>query len=599
MQSMGGLRRSLVGAIATAIGGMVLLLLLLEDPLVQFRMRQLASDTLETALDRFEQGVRAGDDPDEVADEVGATLGVRITVSDATGRVVGDSGYDGEALQRARALVEPGTEQAAGLSADRSRHVLHRRIDRFAVQASMPAAVTERARESIRELLILGGIMAALMAVFLTSALTRTLIEPARELTRVADAMAAGNLTARFGTERDDELGAIGRALDRMAGELGERVQILRQEQDRMRTILDAMVEAVFVTDPLGRITLTNRALAEMVDGDPIGRTAREVVQSDELHAAVRAARKAEARGVDLVLEREGERRYFRAHVAPLPDGSGVVSVLHDLTRLEAADRIRRDFVANASHELRTPLTAIRGFAETLRAGALADPASGNRFLDIILKHTLRLQALVADLAALSRAESPDHRLEVEPVDVQSVVIDVVRGLTTKAAGREVQLVFRPGDEDSWALANERALDQVMVNLVDNATKYAPPGASVHVGIERSGEHVRVVVHNPGPGIAKDHHDRIFERFYRIDEGRSRDVGGTGLGLAIVKHLTFKMGGEVGVESYPGEGVTFWVSLPWFDREGPERHSFPPKAPSAPPMEPDDGGEVLPPVTNT
>ena len=526
MRSMGGLRRSLVGAIATAIGALVLLLLLLEDPLVQFRMRQLASDTLENALNEVERGVDAGGDPDALADSVGAERGVRIRIVDERGVLRGDTAFDGAELEADDGPMVP--IESEKLTEVGDRHVLQRSMGDWTVRASMPTQLTVRARASVRELLILGGIMAALVGLFLTMALSRTLIEPASELTRVADALAQGDLTARYASDREDELGAIGRALDRMAEQLGERVEILRQEQDRMRTILDAMVEAVFVTDALGRITLTNRALDELIDEDPLGRTAREVVQSDELHAAVRAARKSEARAVDLVLERDGERRYFRAQVAPLPDGSGVVTVLHDVSRLEAADRIRRDFVANASHELRTPLTAIRGFTETLRAGAMNDAEAGGRFLDIILKHTLRLQALVADLAALSRAESPDHKLEVEPVDVQAVVVDVVRGLTTKAAQRDVQLVLQPAEADTWALANERGLDQVMVNLIDNATKYAPAGSSVHVRLGRRSDHVRVEVHNPGPGIAKEHHERIFERFYRIDEGRSRDVGGTG-----------------------------------------------------------------------
>ena len=350
-------------------------------------------------------------------------------------------------------------------------------------------------------------------------------------------------------------------------------------EEARLLTILDSMVEAVYVTDAKGRVTLTNSALDDLMPKDVVGRRAKNVIKNDELKRAIRRARKKGVAGqVELEATIDGKDHAFHAQISPLPDGEGVVTVLHDVTQLRATDRIRRDFVANASHELRTPLTAIRGFTETLRAGAMNDAEAGGRFLDIILKHTLRLQALVADLAALSRAESPDHKLEVEPVDVQAVVVDVVRGLTTKAAQRDVQLVLQPAEADTWALANERGLDQVMVNLIDNATKYAPAGSSVHVRLGRRSDHVRVEVHNPGPGIAKEHHERIFERFYRIDEGRSRDVGGTGLGLAIVKHLTLKMGGEVGVTSTSGEGVTFWLSLPWFDRQGPERHSFPPRA---------------------
>ncbi|MBO6939833.1 MAG: HAMP domain-containing protein [Deltaproteobacteria bacterium] len=567
MRSLGGLRRNLIGAIVTAIGALVLVLLLLEDPLVQFRLRQVASETLQSALDRFAEGIARREEPDALAERVGAELGVRLTAI-RDGRVVADTGFDGEELQRAMELVEEepfaeGRTEGPFPDEDGSHHQAFREIDDLEVHARLSAEMTRRARASVRELLILGSVMAVVIALFLTLVLSRTLIAPAGELTRVADALAAGDLTARYGDDdRDDELGAIGRALDHMAAELGERVQRLRLEQDRLRTILDAMIEAVFVTDALGRITLTNRALDELSGKDAIGLTAREVVESEELHAAVRAARKADARGVDLVVEREGVRRYFRAQVAPLPGGSGVVAVLHDVTRLEAADRIRRDFVANASHELRTPLTAIRGFAETLRDGAMSDPDSAERFLSIILKHTLRLQAVVADLAALSRAESPDHRLDVEPIDLEDAVADVVGGLTTKAAQRGVTLEIEPNEQKLFAIGSERGLDQVLVNLVDNAIKYTPEGTTVRIRVRQDGERIRIEVHNPGRGIPAEHQERVFERFYRMDEGRSRDVGGTGLGLAIVKHLMMKMGGEVGVESRPDRGVTFWVGLP-------------------------------------
>jgi two-component system phosphate regulon sensor histidine kinase PhoR len=582
MRSLGGLRRNLIGAIVTAIGALVLVLLLLEDPLVQFRLRQMAWETLDHALDEFAAGIDAGDEPDALADRIGAEHGVRITALRGE-TVVADTGYDGEDLARALPLVQRdamGSGQSEGPFPDEdgTHHQAFREIGELQVQASLSADMTRRARESVRELLILGSIMAVVIALFLTVVLSRTLIAPAGELTRVADALATGDLDARYGNDdRDDELGAIGRALDHMAEELGERVRHLRLEQDRLRTILDAMTEAVFVTDALGRITLTNRALDELAGREAIGLTAREVVDSEELHLAVRGARKASAQSVDLSLEREGVRRYFRAQIAPLPDGSGVVAVLHDVTRLESADRIRRDFVANASHELRTPLTAIRGFAETLRDGAVRDEEAATRFLDIILKHTLRLQALVGDLAALSRAESPDHRLEVRAIDLNALVADVVGGLTTKASQRSVTLDFQRSGHPVRAIGSERGLDQVMVNLVDNAIKYTPEGTTVEVRVRETGDRARIEVHNPGPGITPAHQARIFERFYRIDEGRSRDVGGTGLGLAIVKHLMAKMGGDVGIESKPSQGVTFWVSLPRADAPAVE----PPGTPRA------------------
>lgn len=557
----GGLRRSLVSAIVTAIGALVLVLLLLEDPLVEYRLRQLAQELLSDAATQVleaEGGERSYQEAaSRVGSEVGCSLAVirdeHIIAHSAYPSPVGDEGIFDEALSE---FQVNGTSHAELLA----QHVYFARDGDVIVQASLPTTFSTSVRASVRELVIIGGIMAALVAVFLTYVLGRTLVEPARELTRVADALASGDLSARTESNRDDELGQIGRALDRMADLLDDRISNLRGEQDRLRTVLDAMVEAVFVTDPLGRITETNAAFEILAGKEAIGKTSSEVFGHSHLHEAVRAARHQDANQVEFEFEDRGHRYYLTAEVARLPDETGVVVVLHDVSGLRHADRVRRDFVANASHELRTPLTAIRGFAETLRDGAIDDPEAATRFLDVILRHTRRLDALVGDLSALSKAESPEHNLAMERVDVEKAVSEVMRGLTSKAEERNIQLLYMPTGEPVTAWASHRGLDQVLVNLVDNAIKYAPEGSAVNVTVNVD-VNVKVGVHNPGPGIAAVHHGRLFERFYRVDEGRSRDVGGTGLGLAIVKHLCTQMGATVGVKSAPSQGATFTVSL--------------------------------------
>ncbi|MEO0323172.1 MAG: ATP-binding protein [Myxococcota bacterium] len=579
----GGLRRSLVSAIATAIGALVLSLLLLEDPLVVVRLSQLARETLEAALGEVEEAL-PNDALSPVLARAGAECGCRITAFDADDQPVGDSVLVAGVPPKPELAERHGSQRALFRAGSRppsrtpERFLAFRSIryrgEPLVLEATLSTAASQRIRSAVRELLLIGGVLAIFVALFLTVALSRALVRPARELTEVADALAAGDLSARTRSTRDDELGAIGRALDRMADQLAERIDNLRAEQDRLRTIVNSMVEAVFVTDSLGRIAATNDALDQLVDGDPIGRTAMEAIRSPELHEAVRAARKGEARAVDLDIPLLGEMRSLAAQVAPLPDGAGVVAVLHDITRLNETDRIRRDFVANASHELRTPLTAIRGFAETLRDGAVSDPEAADRFLDVILKHTLRLQALVADLAALSKAESPTQRLELTSVDASAALAEVVRGLAAKAEQRGVTVETHADTEETWVLADARALDQVFVNLVDNAIKYSPEGACVEASLRREGDRVEVALFNPGPGIAAKHIDRLFERFYRVDPGRARDVGGTGLGLAIVKHLCSQMGAQVSVDSRVGEGATFTLSLLHANAPGasPEGH---------------------------
>jgi two-component system phosphate regulon sensor histidine kinase PhoR len=335
------------------------------------------------------------------------------------------------------------------------------------------------------------------------------------------------------------------------------------RQEARLRTILDAMVEAVFVTDSRGRVILTNQALNDLVSRDVRGRRARNVIKSKELRAAIRRARKKDkATEVELESVIGDQLRSFHAQVSPLPNGEGVVTVLHDVTSLRQADRVRRDFVANASHELRTPLTAILGCAETLQDADPLDPQVRHRFLDAILRHTRRLQRLAEDLSVLAQAESPAHDFERESVDVRLVCRDSLLSLESFARRKEMELRLQVPEAPVVVHLSPRALDHVLINLIENAIKYAPAGTPVRIEVEQQAEQLSIAVKDRGPGIAPAYHQRVFERFYRLDLGRSREDGGTGLGLSIVKHLVTRMGGSIALESEVGQGSTFRVVFP-------------------------------------
>lgn len=414
-------------------------------------------------------------------------------------------------------------------------------------------------------LLLAGGLVAAVVGVLLTWGLTRTLVQPARDLTKVADSLAAGNLVARTRSTRRDELGDIGRALDRLAEQLTDRQATLRAQEDRLTTMLDSMAEGVFVTDEQGMIDLTNDALDAMVELEPMGRTIIEVIRDVDLHEAVMDAIgddvRQGAREVNFDYTVDDALRHFVAQVAPLEHGGGAIGVIHDVTKHVAADRVRRDFIANASHELRTPVTAIRGYAETLAGGAAKDPKMAARFLDVILRHAGRLEALVDDMVTLSRAESERSEIEKLPVSLGAAALEVVEGLTGMAESREITVTLEQLDALPDVLANPRGIDQILINLVDNAIKYTPQGGRVWLRGEATPTHVSLSVLNSGPGIPNKHVARVFERFYRVDAGRSREIGGTGLGLAIVKHLTASMNGRIEVASR-NEETRFTITFP-------------------------------------
>lgn len=334
-----------------------------------------------------------------------------------------------------------------------------------------------------------------------------------------------------------------------------------------LRTILDSMVEAVFVVDDSGRIVLTNRALDELLDRDARGSRPKKLIRSDALRLAVRRARKervATEVEIEGVIEAaSGERTLtFQAQVSPLPGLAGVVVVLHDVSALKVADRIRRDFVANAAHELRTPLTAIRGFAETLVNGALSDPVVTKSFLEGILRQTQRLQRLTEDLALLSRAESAERGYERTPTDVVAACRDAANSLISLAKDRDVRVRLDLPGAPVVVSVSGRALAEVLENLLENAVKYSKPGEEVVLSLRPGARTVAFEVKDTGIGIPSRYHARIFERFFRVDKGRSRDEGGSGLGLAIVRHLVNRLGGTIGLESAPGEGSRFVVTMP-------------------------------------
>ena len=552
----------------TATAAIVLTILLLEDPLTDYRLSRTQRMGLQEAALAAQAELEREVHPDSVAERIGAQFAAWILIA-RDGEVLGSTRFDADAFsESAEYLVEPpprgGDSFAQTDLRDQEQefYVYSRRLDDGTlIQAMRSTKPADAMRSSVRELMLVAGALALIIGVVLTGALSRTIVAPARQLTEVADSLARGDLSVRTFSQRDDELGDIGRSLDRLADELNERIASLHAQENRLKTMLNAMVEAVFVTDSLGRVVLTNTALDRIADASAMGKSPSEVLQSEALHNAVRAARHGEAVSADLSLTSAGRTRIYTAVVAPLPDRGGVVGVLHDVTEQKLADRVRRDFVANASHELRTPLTAIRGFAETLKAGAIRDPDSAERFVDVILRHTLRLQALVNDLVALSRAESPEQEYELAPVDLGAAVRDVVHGLAAQADQRALDVQIDSLGRLPDVIANPRALDQVLINLVDNAIKYTPDGGRITMRADVDSGSVTLEVENSGPGIPPDHLERIFERFYRVDAGRSREMGGTGLGLSIVRHLVARMGGEIEAHSKPGEWTRFRLTL--------------------------------------
>jgi two-component system phosphate regulon sensor histidine kinase PhoR len=295
------------------------------------------------------------------------------------------------------------------------------------------------------------------------------------------------------------------------------------------------------------------------------GRLPLETARVPALQEAIEAALRADGALTREIALGGAQEKVIQASLAAILESGrtiGAVAVFHDVTELKRLERVRREFVANVSHELRTPLTAIKGYAETLRDGGLRDPETTAEFVQVIHRHAERLRALIEDLLDLASVEQGQARIDLEPVSLQDVVAQAEAVTRAAAAQRRHTITVDLPADLPGVLADLDRLAQVLINLLDNAVKFTPEGGRIEVSGRRADGRVVIAVKDNGVGIPAGDIGRIFERFYRVGRARDRRDGGTGLGLAIAKHLTLAMGGTIEVESLPGSGTTFRISLP-------------------------------------
>ncbi|MGL4513074.1 MAG: HAMP domain-containing sensor histidine kinase [Lacipirellulaceae bacterium] len=417
----------------------------------------------------------------------------------------------------------------------------------------------------LRRLYVLFGLVGSLLLIGIGYGLVRHVVGPVRELNDAALAMAGGEYRQRAFVSNRDELGTLARSFNRMSQELGDQLSELRESDRRQATVLGGMIEGVIAIDARQRVLFANDAAGRLFGFLPPqaeGRPLLEAVRNHLLHDAVGKA--IESR-VPERLDIEWQDRQLSVQVSPLlgePTGGAVV-VLHDTTELRRLEGMRRDFVANVSHELKTPLASIKAYAETLITGAESmDSATRTKFLGRIEEQADRLAELVQDMLNLARIESAREVFDIKPVPVLPAVEACLRAYQPRAEAKQIRLGPDADHDRLQVRADPEGLRVILGNLVDNAIKYTPDGGQVQVRWRPDGAMVRIDVVDTGIGIPEGKLGRVFERFYRVDEARTREAGGTGLGLAIVKHLAQSFGGGVSVESSTGRGATFSVTLP-------------------------------------
>ncbi|AJE03836.1 two-component system histidine kinase PnpS [Geobacter pickeringii] len=524
-----------------------------------------------------------GRDAPRTAAAISGEIRARVTIILADGRVVGDSDVPPSQLEglenhlqrpEVQAALKNGTGSAIRYSATLKTPMLYTAIplrtaagEKGILRLALPLTSLEKAKASIRTLLAASLLLGLVIALVLSYILSRVTSRSLRTITTLATQIGSGEFSRRIPVTTRDEVGELARVMNDMSARIESHMEQISAEKSRLDTILRGMGEGLMVSDARGQITLVNPAFLELfaLTENVEGRYIIEIARHPALHDAFRSIVASGSERLEELTLGLGDERNVLTHWVPLTEEGelqGVVAVFHDITDIKKLEKIRRDFVANVSHELRTPVTVIKGYAEALIAGALeSDPARARRFIEIIYSHSERLANLIGDLLTLSQLESGTLRLELTGVNLERVARHAAELLEQKAAAKEIAVDCSRLTAAPIILADPGRLEQVLINLLDNAIKYSPPGGSVSLLVSDEGPLVKVGVKDTGMGIPPTDLARIFERFYRVDAARSREEGGTGLGLSIVKHIVQLHGGTVGVESEHGKGSTFWFTL--------------------------------------
>jgi two-component system phosphate regulon sensor histidine kinase PhoR len=409
-----------------------------------------------------------------------------------------------------------------------------------------------------------GGLIVTLL---LSWWLTRWVLRPLRDLVEAVGRVGEVGIGPRLVSAADAEFVQLAESFNRISEQLTARIARLEEDRQQLRTVLSGMVEGVIALDADTRILYVNERaehLLELSPPTPVGRPLWEVVRHRPLLDAVKIAQQRLQPHREEFAWHGASTRSLTVHAVCLPGQppKGTVLVLHDTTELRRLERLRQDFVANVSHELKTPLSVIKVCVETLQDGAAEDPLHRGKFLEQMARQTDRLHSLILDLLSLARIESGSEQYDFGPVDMCQLIQHAVDRHRPRAESRRQLLHFDVPEPVLHAWADEEALEQILENLLDNAVKYTPEGGRILVRCFRQADQVVLEVQDTGIGIPEADLPRIFERFYRVDKARSREMGGTGLGLSIVKHLVGAMQGTVSASSQIGVGTTFTVRLP-------------------------------------
>ena len=514
---------------------------------------------------------------------LGPRIKSRITIVNNQGKVLADSEKSQvEALKMESHADRPEIRLAlAGNIGEEIRYSSTLKIDMLyialpirekgqilgVVRLALPLSNVQRTLSVIKKAILLSLLFALGLAFVLGSVLTAGIIKPINKIIHISRRFSTGDFSHRILLDSQDEIGELAATLNKMAKDIEDKIREVQIQNQHLKAILESMVEGIIVTDKSSHIVSINptvEKIFKITKQDVEGRLFLEVIRNNDIAEIINNVlknRKFFSCELSLVWP---VQKIFRVDATPIFEKemvSGCLVMIHDITEIRRLETMRKDFVANVSHELKTPLTSIKGFVETLLEGALEDKENSRHFLQIIQDHANRLDNLVSDLLDLSHLESQEIKLETQSFDLKGLTDDILAGFKSQLKRKSIKAenILASG---LIVKADKNKIGQVLTNLIDNAIKFNQEKGSAKIYSQDLDDKIKIFVEDSGIGIPEKDIPRIFERFYRVDKARSRELGGTGLGLSIVKHIIELHNGSVGVESTEGFGSKFWFILP-------------------------------------
>lgn len=516
---------------------------------------------------------------DTLSSEFSIITNARVTIIASNGSVIGESHRESSSMENHGERYEI-KKALSGQIGKSFRYSTTEKIDMMYIaipvgSSTVPKTVIRLAVplteiENIQHYFVKYIILAILAGLFGSSLIAytfaRNITKPVNEMTVISSEIAMGSYDKRINMRSKDEVGQLAQTFNNMAEKLQTTISDLSDKKNKLEAILKSMHSGVVAVDNSGKIILVNPAAINMFgfEENIVGKHILEVIRNVELEGMIHQNRETNKE----IMLSYPENKTLRVKATPIIDIDcssttiGVVIVMQDITELKKLEKMRTDFVANVSHELKTPLTSIKGFIETLKNGAVDDPGARDKFLDIINIEADRLTRLINDILTISELENKRQNILIEKINVNKAIEEIEDMMYGLSKEKNIKLTFNMEDDLPDLMGNFDKVKQLLINLIDNAIKYTHDGGSVNVRTYSNDKKVFIEVNDTGIGISKEHLSRLFERFYRVDKGRSRTLGGTGLGLAIVKHIVAAMNGNIKVNSELGKGTTFIVSIP-------------------------------------